>query len=85
MAYKVQFKKSAYKELKKLDKTSYKRIREAIDKLGQNPRPGSSTKLVGSSSLWRLKVGAYRVIYDIQDKKLVVIIIKVGNRKDIYR
>jgi len=85
MAYKILFKKSAKKELQKLDQNVYVKLRAAIDKLAQSPRPPQSKKLVGSTTLWRLRVGVYRVIYDIQDKKLVVLIIKVGHRSRIYK
>jgi mRNA interferase RelE/StbE len=85
MAYKIVFKRSAEKELKKLNQGAYPALRSAIDKLAAKPHPHQSVKLVGSSSLWRLRVGDYRVIYDIQGDKLVIYIIKVGHRREVYR
>ena len=85
MAYKIVFKKSAQKELSKLDKQNYEKIRVRIDSLARNPRPSNSRKLRTAASLWRLRAGDYRVIYDIQDRKLVVLIIRVRHRSEIYR
>ncbi len=82
--YAVEFTKSAQKELAKLPRQTAKRIVKAIYKLSDNPRKGNVRPMVGSKA-WRLKVGDYRVIYDIYDKKLIVLIIKVGHRRDIYR
>ncbi len=85
MAYKIVFNKSASKELRKLDGGSYAKVRVAIDKLALNPRPRQSKKLIGGTGLWRLKVETFRVIYDIQDNKLIVLIVRVGHRKEVYR
>lgn len=82
--YEVEFKSSALKELKKLPKRISIRIFNAIDKLSINPRAGNTRPMVGSMS-WRLRVGDYRIVYDINDKKIVILIIKVGHRKDIYK
>ncbi|HEY1645100.1 MAG TPA: type II toxin-antitoxin system RelE/ParE family toxin [Candidatus Saccharimonadales bacterium] len=82
--FEVEFKKSALKELKKLPKQSGVRILKAIDKLSLNPRAGNVRGMVGVKS-WRLKVGDYRVIYDINDQKLTILIIRVRHRKDVYR
>ena len=85
MAYKVVFKKTARKELYKLDKQNYQKIRARIDNLARNPRPSNSRKLRTAASLWRLRAGDYRVIYDIQDKKLVVLIVRVRHRSEVYK
>jgi len=84
MTYAVEFAKSAQRELKKLDKSTVRRVSAAIVKLGQNPRAGSVRPMVGSKS-WRLRVGDYRVVYDILDDKLVVFIIRVRHRREVYR
>lgn len=82
--YAVEFSKSAHKEFKKLPQRTATRIAKAIYKLAENPRKGNVRPMVGSKA-WRLKVGDYRVIYDIHDKKLVILIIKIGHRREIYR
>ncbi len=82
--YAVEFTKSAQKELNKLPKQSQLRIAKAIFALSTNPRVGKVRPMVGVKS-WRLRVGDYRIIYDIHDKKLIILIIKVGHRREIYR
>jgi mRNA interferase RelE/StbE len=84
MTYEVEFTKSAQKELKKLPKKVSLRIAKAILKLSENPRAAKVRPMVGVRS-WRLRVGEYRVIYDISDKKLSILIIRVRHRKDVYR
>ncbi len=61
------------------------RIGQAINKLSQDPRPISCKKLVGFSAAFRLKVGKYRVIYEVNDNKVTIFIIKIGHRKEVYR
>lgn len=82
--YEVEFKPSSLKELKKLPKNISLRILKSIDKLSANPRVGNVRPMVGIKS-WRLKIGEYRVVYDINDNKLLVLIIRVRYRKDVYR
>lgn len=82
--YEVEFVKSAQKELNKLPRQISLRIAKAIYKLSADPRKGNVRPMVGTKS-WRLRVGDYRVIYDISDKKLVILIIRVRHRKEIYR
>jgi mRNA interferase RelE/StbE len=84
MTYVVEFTKSAQKELKKLPKSVGIRIAKAILKLSENPRVGKVRPMVGVKS-WRLKVGDYRVIYDISDDILTVLVIRVRHRKDVYK
>ncbi len=83
--YTIEIENSALKELKKLDRKTRKRISNVIDSLRNNPRPESVRKLTGSDSLYRVRVGDYRVIYQIQDKKLVVLVVRIGSRGDIYK
>ena len=82
--YVVEFTKSAQKELQKLPKQVSIRVAKAIYKLTIDPRKGNVRPMVGVKS-WRLKVGDYRVIYDILDKEVHVLIIRVRQRKDVYR
>lgn len=82
--YEVRFRESVRKDLDPLPKRDVRRIVAAISALGDNPRPPPSRKLSGSEK-YRLRCGAYRVLYEIQDAVLVVCVVKVGHRKDVYR
>jgi len=82
--YAVEFTKSAQKELSKLPIEVSIRIAKAILKLSENPRIGNVRPMVGVSS-WRLRVGDYRVIYDISDNTFTILIIRVRHRKEVYK
>lgn len=82
--YKLLFKESVYKDLKVLSRSDLKRILSKIEELAQNPRPAGSQKLSGLE-LFRVRQGKYRIVYSIQDRELVVHVIKVGHRRDVYR
>ena len=83
--YKIEWKRSAIKELKKLDKTIIKRIINSVEALSENPQPKGCRKLKGAEFTYRLRLGKYRIIYSLQSSKLVIEIIKIGHRKEIYR
>lgn len=83
MTYSVNFKKHALKELAKINEPFYSHIKQAIYNLADNPRPQGYKKLKGRDG-YRIRVGNYRIIYDIFDHELVVDIIALGHRKDIY-
>ena len=83
--FRIEYTKGARKDLGRLDQAIKDRIGAAIDALGLEPHPPGSRKMVGSEALYRVRVGNYRVIYEIQNKILTVFIIKIGHRKDIYR
>jgi mRNA interferase RelE/StbE len=74
----------AEKELGALDSKPYQAIKEKIYELGDNPRPAGCRKLTDLSA-WRLRVGDYRVVYEINDKTKTVTVLRVGHRKDVYR
>jgi mRNA interferase RelE/StbE len=57
----------------------------AIDALRLEPRPHGSKKLVGEDNLYRIRTGDYRIIYQVRDKQLIILVIAIGNRRDIYR
>lgn len=85
MANTIQFTPAAAKQLEKLDAPVRRRIGAAIDGLVDNARPQGAKKLQGSDDLWRIRIGDYRVIYQIHDRQLLVIIVTIGHRGDIYR
>ncbi len=82
--YEVRFRTSVGKDLAPIPKRDVRRIMAAIGALAGNPRPPQSRKLSGAEK-YRLRCGAYRILYDIQDAILLVCVVKVGHRKDAYR
>ena len=85
MTYTVSFKQSARKALGKLPRKMQIRLVEAADALANDPRPQGVKKLQGDDNLWRIRVGAFRIVYEIHDDRLTVLVIRIGDRKDIYR
>jgi mRNA interferase RelE/StbE len=84
MAYTIQFKKSALKELYNLPKNISQQIAQAINDLAKNPRPNGCKKLKGQDNLYRVRSGTYRVVYQIHDKVLIVLVLAIGDRKEVY-
>ena len=82
-SYKVLFRSSVYKDLKKIPKIDLRRIMEKIAGLGENPRPHGCEKL-SVQERYRIRYGKYRIVYSIQDDELTVWIVKVSHRKDSY-
>ena len=83
--YKILISSSAEKALKKLPGKDQKRVAAAIWSLAIDPHPIGSKKLSGFDSVFRIRVGSYRVIYEIEGQRLIITVLKVGHRKDIYR
>lgn len=84
MTYSVSIKQSAVKALEKIAREDRLRIIEAIDQLKTNPAAGGVLK--GEfSGLRRIRIGSYRVVYEVQNQKLVVLVVRVGHRRDAYR
>ena len=83
MIYTLNFSKKALKELAKINDPFYSSIKEAITDLTDDPKPQGYKKLKGRDG-YRIRIGNYQVIYDIFDKELIVDVIAVGHRKDIY-
>ncbi|HAZ31455.1 MAG TPA: type II toxin-antitoxin system mRNA interferase toxin, RelE/StbE family [Dehalococcoidia bacterium] len=84
MSYALYILRRAQKGLAQLPTEAYERIRHDIRALAQNPRPPGCLKLRGREG-WRIRVGGYRVIYEIDDKQQVVTVLDVGHRRDVYR
>jgi len=82
--YRILIRKSVYKDLDRIPKKDVKRIIRAIGKLADNPRPPQSGKLSGEDK-YRLRCGAYRIVYEIKDDELIVYVVKARHRKDVYR
>ena len=84
MRFRVILPKSVQKELDRLPDNVVKRILARLVELGNDPRPSDVKKLKGRSA-WRIRVGDYRVIYEIHDRELRVLVITIGHRREIYR
>lgn len=85
MHYAIEFTPSADKAFRKLPKNVQKIARDRIDTLAEDPRPPFATPLRwGLKGLWKIRIGDYRVAYAIEDKKLIVLVVGVGDRKEIY-
>jgi mRNA interferase RelE/StbE len=84
-SYSVRLKRSAEKDLRRIDKSRVPSIIEAIERLEEDPRPVGCRKLVGSDTSYRIRVGDYRVLYLIEDAVCVVDVERVRHRKDVYR
>ena len=85
MTYSVDILPAAIRALGRLEVITKNRLGKAIDKLAENPRPSGAKKLKGRINRWRIRVGDYRVIYDIEDKELRVLVVMLGHRREVYR
>ncbi len=85
MKYTIEISKTAEKQLKKIPKEYQGRIVNSILSLGNNPYPYGYKKLSGFDDVYRVRVADYRIVYSVEDKRLVIIVLKLGHRKDIYR
>jgi len=85
LRYRIELKRSAAKALKKIPKANRKRIVEKIDSLAESPANPDTTKMKGNNPFHKVRVGDYRIVYEIQEDVLVILVIKIGLRKDIYR
>lgn len=83
MNYKISILRRAQKELADLPKTEFGRVRDAILDLSENARPSGCKKLVGREG-WRIKIGNYRVIYEVKDTAKQITVLHVGHRRDVY-
>ncbi len=84
-SYAIEISRSAEKQLRKLARGEQERIVSAILPLAQNPRPRGARKLSGYDDVFRIRVGHYRVLYSVSSGTLVVIVLKIGHRRDVYR
>lgn len=85
MAYEVRLEPSAERALRKLPVPIRSRIGSRLDGLASNPRPSGCEKLGGVDDLYRVRVGDYRVVYRVSDEVLVVLVVTIGHRSDVYR
>ncbi len=85
MQYSISYVPSAAKVIRKLDKPTARRLLEAIEGLASDPRPPGCIQLKGGGGEFRIRVGDYRLVYDVKDDQLVVLVLRVGHRRDVYR
>lgn|ERR1035437_10178572 len=84
MTYQVVLSLSAIRQLRKFDPDVRRRIQAVLELLAENPRPPAATRLVGGAGEWRVRTGDYRVIYEIDEGRLLVLILRMGHRREVY-
>ena len=84
-SYRVELSRSAEKDLRRIDRSKLSAIYRAIESLGEDPRPLGAKKLTGADRTFRIRLGDYRIVYEIENDVLVVFVIRVAHRKDVYR
>jgi mRNA interferase RelE/StbE len=84
MGYAVRYSRAAERQFDDLPQTARQRIAPAIDALAEQPRPPGVVKMKGGEDRWRIRVGDYRVVYEIRDEVLLVLVVRIGRRKDVY-
>ncbi len=85
MTYEVEITPAAKRQIKKLTKSIQQLIVERLEELVDNPRPPGVIKMEAEENLYRVRVGDYRIIYEIQDSVLLIVVVKVGHRANVYR
>ena len=85
MAYKIEFSPRADRQFRNLPQKAQARLKPRIDALTNNPRPRGVEKLQGEDNFYRIRMGDDRIIYQVQDKALLILVVKIGHRSDVYR
>jgi mRNA interferase RelE/StbE len=85
MSHTLLYRASVKRDVRRLDAVTLRRIDAAILQLADLPRPPGCVKLSGKSELWRIRIGDYRVLYEIQEKDRIVVIVSVAHRREVYR
>ncbi|HUT99759.1 MAG TPA: type II toxin-antitoxin system RelE/ParE family toxin [bacterium] len=85
MAHRVVLTKRAYRDLKQLTPAVYTRIIKRIEQLASEPRPPGVRKITDSADRYRIRIGDYRVIYQVEDDRLLILVIRVRHRREVYR
>ena len=84
MSYRIEVAPSAVRQLRKLDRVAQRRVQGAIELVASEPRPNGAKKLIGGDGEWRVRTGDYRIVYELHDHVLLVLVVAVGHRRDIY-
>ena len=85
MSYQIRVAPAALRQLRKLDGAALRRVQAAIELLADEPRPSGARKLVGGDGEWRVRTGDYRIVYEVNDGVLLVLVVAVGHRREVYR
>ena len=85
MEYAIEFRPSVLKSIKRFPKRDLVRIKKKIEDLSTNLPDPATTKMKGNNSFHKIRSGDYRIIYEIHDDRLVILVVKIGHRKDIYK
>ena len=85
MKYSVEFRPAVLKSIKRFPKKDLRRIKKGIDELAENLPDPITTKMKGNNSFHKIRSGDYRIIYEIHDDRLVILVVKIGHRKDVYK
>lgn len=85
MTYRIEVAPAALRQLRELDPAARPRVQGAIELLAEHPRPSGAVKLVGGDGEWRIRTGDYRIVYEVHDEVLLVLVVAVGHRRDIYQ
>jgi mRNA interferase RelE/StbE len=81
----IEITRSAEKRLRTLPRDDQDRLAKAMLALAEEPRPRGSRKLSGYDDVFRVRVGSYRILYSLEQRRLVILILKIGHRRDVYR
>jgi mRNA interferase RelE/StbE len=85
VAFEVRLKPSAERQLRRLPREAQLRIARRLDALATDPRPSGCEKLAGVANLYRVRTGDYRIVYEVSDVVLVILVVAIGHRRDVYR
>ncbi|BFU91966.1 MAG: cytotoxic translational repressor of toxin-antitoxin stability system [Nitrospira sp.] len=85
VTYQIEFSRQADRQFRTLSSQIQQRLKSRIDSLAATPRPHGSEKLSGADQLYRIRVGDYRIVYAVEDDRLLVLVVKVGHRREVYR
>ena len=84
MKYAIEVRPSVLKSLKNIPKRDLLRIKKKIEELGDNLPDSNTSKMKGSNDFYKIRSGSYRIIYEIHDDRIVILMVKIGHRKDVY-
>lgn len=85
MPYTIEFARSALRDFKALDRAVQRRVATRIDSLAANPFPPGVKRLQGDPDVFRVRAGDYRIVYRVDGKRLTILILKIGHRREVYR
>ncbi|WP_130472888.1 type II toxin-antitoxin system RelE family toxin [Candidatus Magnetaquicoccus inordinatus] len=85
MLYRIEVSPQAQRQLRRFSRSLQEQFGRAIDSLASNPRPSGCVRMEGQASTYRIREGDYRIVYQVRDNLLLILVLKVGNRREVYR